>query len=55
MEGACSLAVETEVLGERLGDAELEALRDEVVDWPSVVVEGAGRETLVRAVEEGEV
>jgi hypothetical protein len=25
------------------------------VDWPSVVVEGAGRETLVRAVEEGEV
>ena len=55
MKGARSLAVETEVLGEGLCDAELEALLDKVVDWPGVIVQVAGSEALVSAVEEGEV
>ena len=55
VEGACSFAVEAEVLGEGLGDAEFEALVDEVADGPGVVFEVARGETLVGAVEEWEV
>ena len=55
MESARALAVETEVLGEGLGDTELEALFDEVADGPGVADEITGCETLVGAVEEGEV
>ena len=55
MEGARALAVETKVLGEGLGDAQLEALIDEVADGPGVADEITGCETLVGAVEEGEV
>ena len=54
MEGAGAFAVETEVLGEGLRDAQLEALLDEVADRPGVAREVAGCEALVRAVEEGE-
>lgn len=54
VEGAGALAVETEVLGERLRDAQLEALVDEVAHGPGVAGEVAGRKTLVGAVEEGE-
>lgn len=55
VEGAGSFAVETEVFGEGLGDAELEALLDEVADGPGVVFQIARGETLVCTVEEGEV
>ena len=55
MESARALAVETEVLGEGLGDAQLEALFDEVADGPGVADEITGCEALVGAVEEGEV
>lgn len=55
MEGAGALTVQTKVLSEGLGDAELEALIDEVADRPRVTGEIAGREALVRCVEEGEV
>lgn len=55
VEGARAFAVEAEVLGEGLGDAEFEALVDEVADGPGVVFEVARCETLVGAVEEGEV
>lgn len=55
MERPGSLAVKANVLGEGLGDAEPEPLLNEVVDSPSVGVEVTGCETLVRAVEEGEV
>lgn len=54
MEGAGALAVQAEVLGEGLRDAEFEAEGDEVADGPGVVGEGAGGEALVGAVEEGE-
>ena len=55
MECSCSFSVETEVFGEGLGDAELEAFGDEVADGPGVVLEIARCETLVGTVEEGEV
>lgn len=55
VEGAGSFAVEAEVLGEGLRDAEFEALLDEVADGPGVVFEVPGGEALVGAVEEGEV
>lgn len=55
MEGAGPFAVEAEILGERLRDAEFEALLDEVADGPGVVFEVARGEALVGAVEEGEV
>lgn len=55
VEGAGALAVQAEVLGERLGDAELEALGDKVSDGPGVVFRVAGGEPLVGAIEEGEV
>ncbi len=55
VEGAGSFAVEAEVLGEGLRDAQFEALLDEVADRPGVVLEVPGREALVGAVEEGEV
>ena len=55
VEAACSLAVEAEVFGVRLGDEELEALLDEVIDGPGVLGEGSGSEALVGAVKEGEV
>ena len=53
MEGARALAVQPEVLGEGLRDAQLEALRDEVPDGPGVGLEVARCEALVCAVEEG--
>lgn len=55
VEGARALAVEAEVLGERLRHAELEAVRDEVAHRPGVVLQVSRREPLVGAVEEGEV
>lgn len=55
MEGARPLAVQAEVLGERLRDAEFETLRDEVPHRPRVVLKIARGEALVGAVEEGEV
>ena len=55
VEGTGSFAVETEIFGEGLRDAEFEALVDEVADCPGVIFEIAGCETLIRAVEEGEV
>ena len=55
MERARALTVETKVLGEGLGDAQLEALFDEVADGPGVADEITGCEALVGAVEEGEV
>lgn len=55
VEGAGALAVETEVLGEGLRDAQLEALLDEVADGPGVADQVAGCEALVSGVEEGEV
>ena len=54
VERAGALAVEAEVLGEGLGDAQLEALVDEVADGPGVADEVARGEALVGAVEEGE-
>ena len=55
MEGAGPFTVETEVLGEGLGDAEFETLFDEIADSPGVAFEVAGCKTLVCAVEEGKV
>jgi hypothetical protein len=55
VEAACTLAVETEVLGVGLCDEELEALLDEVTDGPVVCAERSGGEALVGAVEEGEL
>lgn len=55
VEGACALAVQAEVLGEGLGDAELETLGNKVPHCPGVVLEAPGCEALVGAVEEGKV
>ena len=55
MESTGSFTVETEVFGEGLGNAEFEALIDEITDSPGVVFEVAGCETLICAVEKGEV
>ena len=55
MKGTGSLAVQAEVLGERLSNAELEALLDEIANCPGVVLEVPGRKTLVGAVEEREM
>lgn len=55
VERAGTLAVEPEILRERLGDAQLEAFGDEVADGPGVAGQIAGREALIRAVEEREV
>lgn len=55
VESTGSFAVETEVFGKGLRDAEFEALIDEVANSPGVIFEIAGCETLVGTVEEGEV
>lgn len=55
MEAAGAFTVETKVLGEGLGDYELEAELDEEPDGGGVPVEVARGETLVGGVEEGEV
>jgi len=55
VEGAHTLAVESHVLGEALADHEVEALLVEVVDRPGVILQGSSRESLIRAVEPGEV
>lgn len=55
VEGSCALTVQTEVLGEGLRDAQLEALLDEVADRPGVADQVARGEALVGGVEEGEV
>ena len=55
MEGAGAFTIETEVFGEGLRDAHLETLGDEVADGPGIVLQITGCETLVGAVEEGEV
>jgi len=54
MEHTGALSIEAEVLGEGLSDTQLEALLDEIADCPSVVIEIAGSEALVCAVEERE-
>ena len=54
MESPRALAVEPEVLGEGLRDAELEPLLDEVPNGPGVAFEVARREPLVGAVEKRE-
>ena len=55
MKGSRALAIQAEVLGERLGDTQLEALVDEIANRPRVADQIARGEPLVRAVEEGEV
>lgn len=55
VESASALTVKTEVLSERLRDAQLEALLDEVADCPGVADQVAGCEALVCGIEEGEV
>lgn len=55
MECAGTFTVQTEIFGEGLSDAGLESLFDEVTDCPCVARKIAGCETLIRAVEEGEV
>lgn len=55
MESTGPFAVEAKVLGKGLGNAELEALLDEVVHRPGVIFEIAGGEALVGAVEEREM
>lgn len=55
MESACTLAIEAEVLGEGLRNAELKALGDEVADSPGIVLKVARSEPLVSAVEKGEM
>ena len=55
VEGTRPLAVEAEVLGEGLRDAELETFGDEVANSPVVLGQAAGGEALVCAVEEGEM
>lgn len=55
VEGTRALAVQTEVLGEGLRNAQLESLLDEVADGPRVPHEVARGEALVGGVEEREV
>ncbi len=55
VEGATTFAIEAKVFGKGLCDAKFEALRDEVADGPGVVFEITRCETLVGAVEKGEV
>ena len=55
VESTGSFTVETEIFGEGLSNAEFEALLNEVANSPSIIFEIAGRETLVRTVEEGEM
>ena len=55
VESASSFSVKTEILGERLGNAELKTFGDKVADSPSIMLEVAGCKTLVCAVEEGEM
>jgi hypothetical protein len=50
-----SLAVEPEIFGEGLRDAELEALFDEVADGPGIILEIARCEALIGTVEEREM
>lgn len=55
MEAAGAFAIETKVLGEGLGDYELEAELDKEADGRGVTVEVAGSKALVGSIEEGEV
>lgn len=55
MKGARALAVQAEILGKGLRDAELKALIDKVADGPDVARDVARREPLIRRVEEGEM
>jgi len=55
VESTSALTVQAEVLGEGLGDAQLEALFNEVADRPGVAGQIARREALVGGVEKGEV
>lgn len=55
VEGAGTLAIQPEILGEGLCHAELEPFRDEITDCPGVIFETARCETLIGAVEEGKV
>lgn len=55
MEGAGTFTVQTEIFGKGLSDTGLEALFDEVPNCPCVASEVSRCETLVCAVEEGEV
>ena len=55
VECAGALAIQTQVLGKRLGDDELEPLLNEEADGAGVTIEVARSESLVGAIEEGEV
>lgn len=55
MEAACTLAVQTEVLGVALSDHELETLLNKVADGPSISRQASRSKPLVCAVEEWEV
>lgn len=55
VEAAGAFAIETKVLGEGLGDYELEAELDKEADGRGVTVEVAGSKALVGSIEEGEV
>lgn len=55
VEGTGTFTIETEVLGKRLSNEELETLLNEVVDSPSILSEVTRGKTLVSTVEEGEV
>lgn len=55
VEGTDTFTIEAEVLREGLGNGEFEALLSEVADSPGITVQVAGSETLVRAIEEGEM
>jgi hypothetical protein len=55
VEAAGTLSVKTEILGETLGNNELEALVNKVSDSPSILDEITGGKALVSSIEEGEV
>lgn len=55
MKGTGALAVQTKVLGKRLGDASLKALLDEIANSPGIARQVARRKALVSTVKEWEV
>lgn len=55
VEAASTLAIETEVLCVTLSDEHLEALLDKVTNGPSILIQITRCETLVCAIEEGEL
>lgn len=55
VESTRTLAVQTQILRERLSDTELEALLGEIANGPRVADQITGREALIGGVEEGEM